>query len=219
MSTTTEQPAEWTPQQLEQATKKEMIEFLQKHSSTKFLRENKIFGKVQNVAKTSSKEDLVAAYHNLFATKAFRNEEEEQNEANKAQEKKPEEKKAEGQEEKKEQAVAEKPKYTKTINKNGEKGRTPAKGDLVSCFYTGRLEDGTVFDTNVGKKKAEPLKFKVGTGKVIRGWDEALLTMTKGEKATLTIQSEWAYGKKGLPEAKIPPNATLIFDVELVNID
>lgn len=59
---------------------------------------------------------------------------------------------------------------------------------------------------------------QVGTGKVIRGWDEALLTMTVGEQARLTIEPEWAYGKKGKPEAGIPPQSTLIFDVELLEV-
>jgi len=63
------------------------------------------------------------------------------------------------------------------------------------------------------------LKFKVGNGVVIRGWDEGLMTMSVGEVAKLTIQSSWAYGPKGKPEAGIPPNATLIFDVELVKIN
>ena len=101
---------------------------------------------------------------------------------------------------------------------------TPPKGDVVHCWYTGALPDGTGFDTNIqrsSKKKnnAKPLSFKVGIGKVIRGWDEALLTMSKGEKARLEIEPEWAYGKKGQPDAKIPPNAKLIFEVELVVID
>jgi FK506-binding protein 3 len=79
------------------------------------------------------------------------------------------------------------------------------------------LTDGTVFDQNIdtGKKSAgkrqltilvkgreiAPLKFKVGTGKVIRGWDEALLTMVVGEQAKLTIEPQWAYGSKGHPDA------------------
>ncbi|RKO91289.1 hypothetical protein BDK51DRAFT_15496, partial [Blyttiomyces helicus] len=96
----------------------------------------------------------------------------------------------------------------------------PKKGNTVSCFYTGTLEDGRIFDSNnTGKKKPVPLKFKVGVGRVIRGWDEALLTMSKGEKAKLYIESEWAYGKKGMPEARIPPNSPLIFEVELVGIE
>ena len=66
-----------------------------------------------------------------------------------------------------------------------------------------------VFDTNIQtiskkKKNAKPLSFKVEIGKVIRGWDEALLTMSKGEKARLEIEPEWAYGKKGQPDAKYP---------------
>ncbi|CAO2593198.1 Peptidyl-prolyl cis-trans isomerase FKBP3, partial [Lemmus lemmus] len=91
------------------------------------------------------------------------------------------------------------------------------KGDIVHCWYTGTLLDGTVFDTNI--QTSSKKNFKVGIGKVIRGWDEALLTMSKGEKARLEIEPEWAYGKKGQPDAKIPPNAKLIFEVELVDID
>ncbi|XP_015721402.1 peptidyl-prolyl cis-trans isomerase FKBP3 isoform X2 [Coturnix japonica] len=116
------------------------------------------------------------------------------------------------------------PKYTKSILKKGDKTNFPKKGDTVHCWYTGKLQDGTVFDTNVQtsskkKKAAKPLSFKVGIGKVIRGWDEALLTMSKGEKAQLEIEPEWAYGKKGQPDAKIPPNAKLFFEVELVDIE
>uniref|UniRef100_A0A8C8SIZ8 peptidylprolyl isomerase n=1 Tax=Pelusios castaneus TaxID=367368 RepID=A0A8C8SIZ8_9SAUR len=116
------------------------------------------------------------------------------------------------------------PKYTKSILKKGDKTNFPKKGDVVHCWYTGKLQDGTVFDTNIQtsskkKKGAKPLSFKVGVGKVIRGWDEALLTMSKGEKAHLEIEPEWAYGKKGQPDAKIPPNAKLVFEVELVDID
>ncbi|XP_021118461.1 peptidyl-prolyl cis-trans isomerase FKBP3 isoform X7 [Heterocephalus glaber] len=116
------------------------------------------------------------------------------------------------------------PKYTKSILKKGDKTNFPKKGDVVHCWYTGTLQDGTVFDTNIQtsskkKKNAKPLSFKVGVGKVIRGWDEALLTMSKGEKARLEIEPEWAYGKKGQPDAKIPPNAKLVFEVELVDID
>ncbi|OPJ90115.1 peptidyl-prolyl cis-trans isomerase FKBP3 [Patagioenas fasciata monilis] len=124
------------------------------------------------------------------------------------------------------QAVAPRgpPKYTKSILKKGDKTNFPKKGDTVHCWYTGKLQDGTVFDTNVQtsakkKKAAKPFSFKVGVGKVIRGWDEALLTMSKGEKAQLEIEPEWAYGKKGQPDAKIPPNAKLFFEVELVDIE
>ncbi|KAK2108718.1 FK506-binding protein 2B [Saguinus oedipus] len=85
------------------------------------------------------------------------------------------------------------------------------------------LDDGPPKYTKSVLKKGDktnfPKKGDVGVGKVIRGWDEALLTMSKGEKARLEIEPEWAYGKKGQPDAKIPPNAKLIFEVELVDID
>ncbi|CAD7691230.1 unnamed protein product [Nyctereutes procyonoides] len=82
-----------------------------------------------------------------------------------------------------------------------------------------KLNEDKPKETNSKKKNAKPLSFKVGIGKVIRGWDEALLTMSKGEKARLEIEPEWAYGKKGQPDAKIPPNGKLIFEVELVDTD
>lgn len=116
------------------------------------------------------------------------------------------------------------PKYTKSVLKKGDKTNFPKKGETVSCWYTGTLEDGTVFDTNIPalarkKRQTKPLSFKVGLGRVIRGWDEGLLTMSKGETARFEIEPEWAYGKKGLPDSKIPPNAKLIFEVELVAVD
>ncbi|KAK3257827.1 FK506-binding protein 2B [Cymbomonas tetramitiformis] len=116
-------------------------------------------------------------------------------------------------------AEPEKPKYTKRIMKKGDKQNFPLKKQAIKCNYTGRLSDGTQFDSSYNEKKKQhnPLQFKVGIGKVIKGWDEALLTMSVGEKAEITIEPEWAYGKKGM-SPKIPPNATLIFEVELVGI-
>uniref|UniRef100_G3PH93 peptidylprolyl isomerase n=1 Tax=Gasterosteus aculeatus TaxID=69293 RepID=G3PH93_GASAC len=116
------------------------------------------------------------------------------------------------------------PKYFKSVLKKGDKENFPKKGDNVSCWYTGSLEDGTVFDTNIPttarkKKQTKPLTFKVGLGRVIRGWDEGIMTMSKGETSRLEIEPEWAYGRKGLPDSKIPPNAKLIFEVELVAVD
>lgn len=92
-------------------------------------------------------------------------------------------------------------------------------GDVVAMNYTGRLEDGTVFDSNVDPKfqHVEPFIFNLGQGQVIPGWDKGIVGMKAGEKKTLTIAPEDAYGANGVPGV-IPPNATLIFDVELLAI-
>ena len=93
-------------------------------------------------------------------------------------------------------------------------------GDLVSMNYTGRLENGTVFDSNVDPKfnHVEPYTFPLGAGQVIAGWDKGIVGMKVGEKKTLTIPPEDAYGAGGRPPV-IPPNSTLIFDVELLKIN
>lgn len=89
----------------------------------------------------------------------------------------------------------------------------PLSGQTVQVNYTGRLMDGTVFDSNKGR---DPLSFVLGRGQVILGWDEGIALLHKGEKATLYIPSHLAYGANP-PTPKIPVNATLIFDVELVD--
>lgn len=87
------------------------------------------------------------------------------------------------------------------------------RNKTVAVFYTGYFADGTVFDTNDNtKKKSNPLRFKVGTGNVIAGWDEAMLTMSRSEKAKIVIPAEHAYGKKGVPDAKIPIRKLLFFE-------
>ena len=93
-------------------------------------------------------------------------------------------------------------------------------GDIVSMNYTGRLENGTVFDSNVYPKfkHVEPFVFTLGAGQVISGWDKGIVGMKVGEKKTLTIAGEDAYGANGIPGV-IPPDSTLVFDVELVSIN
>lgn len=99
------------------------------------------------------------------------------------------------------------------IKKNGN-GRIPNRGDLIKVHYTGYLEDGTVFDSSYQRNK--PIETLIGVGKVIPGWDEAFLTMKEGEKRVLILPDYLGYGEYGNPP--IPPNATLIFDVELLSV-
>ena len=92
-------------------------------------------------------------------------------------------------------------------------GAKPAQGASVKVHYAGRLTDGKEFDNSF--KRGQPIDFRVGTGMVIPGWDEGIMLMQKGEKRTLIIPPNLAYGPDGRPPV-IPQNATLIFDVELV---
>ncbi|XVE84634.1 hypothetical protein DITRI_Ditri17bG0028400 [Diplodiscus trichospermus] len=102
----------------------------------------------------------------------------------------------------------------KKLVKEGEGWETPANGDEVEVHYTGTLLDGTKFDSS--RDRGTPFKFKLGRGQVIKGWDEGIKTMKKGENAIFTIPPELAYGESGSPPT-IPPNATLQFDVELLS--
>jgi FKBP-type peptidyl-prolyl cis-trans isomerase len=94
-------------------------------------------------------------------------------------------------------------------------GDVAAKKDTLKMHYTGKLENGKVFDSS--HNRGEPLKFKLGVGQVIEGWDEGIAGMKVGGKRTLTIPPHMAYGERGAG-ASIPPNSTLIFDIELVEV-
>jgi peptidylprolyl isomerase len=98
-------------------------------------------------------------------------------------------------------------------------GRSPRRGQTAVVHYTGWLYEGgnkgKKFDSSVDKGK--PFEFKVGQGQVIKGWDEGVLTMKTGGRRTLIIPPELGYGAQGAPP-DIPPNATLIFEVELIAV-
>ena len=95
------------------------------------------------------------------------------------------------------------------------KGKQATKGAMVSVHYKGQLLDGTVFDSSY--KRKQPIDFSIGVGQVIAGWDEGIQLLKVGDKARLVIPSDLAYGTAGAGGV-IPPNATLIFDVELMNV-
>jgi FKBP-type peptidyl-prolyl cis-trans isomerase len=93
-------------------------------------------------------------------------------------------------------------------------GPSPETGDIVAVHYTGKLEDGTEFDSSLDD--GQPLYFILGKSLVIAGWDEGIALLQEGAKATLTLPPDLAYGETGAGD--IPPDSTLIFDVELVSV-
>lgn len=101
-------------------------------------------------------------------------------------------------------------KITKTTD-----GVKPNPGETVSVHYAGRLVDGTEFDSSF--KRNQPIEIPIGVGQVIKGWDEGIMLLKEGETATLLIPSELGYGSRGAGGV-IPPNAWLVFDVELVHV-
>ena len=95
------------------------------------------------------------------------------------------------------------------------KGVQATAGKTVKVHYTGKFPNGKVFDSSISR--GEPIEFVLGTGRVIKGWDEGIALMKVGGKAQLVIPPQLAYGERGAGGV-IPPNATLVFDVELVEV-
>merc|ERR1712000_42651 len=96
---------------------------------------------------------------------------------------------------------------------NGQ-GNSPAKGQTVKVHYVGTLTNGNKFDSS--RDRGKPFVFKLGQGEVIKGWDEGVSQMKLGEKSKLTCSPDYAYGARGFPPI-IPPNSTLVFEVELLD--
>ncbi|HET6385178.1 MAG TPA: FKBP-type peptidyl-prolyl cis-trans isomerase [Armatimonadota bacterium] len=95
-------------------------------------------------------------------------------------------------------------------------GATPKDGDSVTVNYSGYLLDGTKFDSSLNPGR-QPFTFTLGMGQVIKGWDEGVATMKVGGKRKLIVPPTLGYGDQGTPGGPIPPNATLVFDVELLS--
>ena len=107
------------------------------------------------------------------------------------------------------------PSGLKYVDQKVGAGAEAKSGDVVSVHYTGWLENGTKFDSS--RDRNEPFRFKLGAGQVIKGWDEGVAGMKAGGKRKLTIPAELGYGKRGAGGV-IPPNAVLVFEVELLGI-
>lgn len=97
----------------------------------------------------------------------------------------------------------------------GDHVNYPRKGDVVKIHYVGTLTNGEKFDSS--RQRGPPFETEIGTGKVIKGWDEGVIQLSLGQKAILTATADYAYGSRGFPPV-IPANATLKFEVELMEI-
>lgn len=100
------------------------------------------------------------------------------------------------------------------LNEGTVGGPTAPKGKKIEMHYTGKLLDGTVFDSSV--TRGQTFKFTLGVGQVIKCWDEGVPQLTKGQKAIFNCPADYAYGSRGAG-GLIPPNATLKFEVEVIN--
>lgn len=100
--------------------------------------------------------------------------------------------------------------------KEGDASTFPKRNQKVKCHYVLTLENGKKVDSS--RDRGSPFEFRIGCGEVIKGWDEGVAKMSVGQRAKLTISPDMGYGAKGVPGA-IPPNSTLVFDVELLGVN
>lgn len=105
--------------------------------------------------------------------------------------------------------------WIKEVVTPGDGKTFPKKGDVVVMHYVGKLANGKVFDSS--RQRGQPFRTVIGVGRLIKGWDEGIPTMSLGESAVLSIQPEYGYGARGAG-ASIPPNSELIFEVELLEV-
>ncbi|WP_411129857.1 FKBP-type peptidyl-prolyl cis-trans isomerase [Streptomyces sp. x-19] len=105
---------------------------------------------------------------------------------------------------------------TREVITAGDGKNFPKAGDSITMHYTGTLENGQKFDSS--RDRNEPFVCDIGVGQLIKGWDEGVPQMSLGERAKLVITADYGYGPRGVPGV-IPPNATLVFDVELLAIN
>ena len=96
----------------------------------------------------------------------------------------------------------------KKILDQGIEGKKPKNGDIIEAHYIGKLTDGTVFDTS--QKRGKPIKIEIGVGKVVSGWDIAIMEMNLGEVAGLIVVPEYGYGSRGKGKM-VPPDSTMLF--------
>ncbi len=106
------------------------------------------------------------------------------------------------------------PSGLKYIDEKIGEGDSPKPGQIVTVHYTGTLTDGKKFESS--RDRNEPYSFPIGTGQVIKGWDEGIMSMKPGGKRKLTVPPQLGYGDKG--SGLIPANSTLIFDIELISV-
>jgi len=104
--------------------------------------------------------------------------------------------------------------FVKQVKQAGDGVSITKKGSQVTVHYTGKLVNGTKFDSSTDRN--EPFTFQLGMKRVIRGWDESVATMSKGEISKVIISSKYGYGASGYPP-DIPPNSALVFDIELIS--